>query len=58
MDDYDRQDERDIVSSWERGLSQTGRTFTRTEFKQLEKQACLLEVHPSKVAGSSKDTSE
>ncbi|WP_233880441.1 hypothetical protein [Paraburkholderia flagellata] len=52
MDDYDRQDERDIVSSWERGLSQIGRTFTRTEYKQLEKQACLLEVAPLKTAGA------
>ncbi|TCF96626.1 hypothetical protein BZM26_36475, partial [Paraburkholderia strydomiana] len=46
MDDYDRQDERDIVFSWEQGLSQIGRKFVRTEFKQLEKQACLLEVSP------------
>jgi hypothetical protein len=58
MDDYDRQDERDIVSSWERGLSQIGRTFKRTEFRQLEKQACLLEVSPLEVTGSSKDTLE
>ncbi|WP_175691532.1 hypothetical protein [Burkholderia anthina] len=52
MDDYDRQDEREIVSSWERGLSQIGRTFTRTEFKHLEKQACLLEVPALTVAGA------
>ncbi len=58
MDDYDRQDERDIVSSWEQGLLQTGRTFKRTEYLQLEKQACLLEVFPLRVSRSSKDTSE
>ena len=42
MDDYIRQDERDIVDQWEAHLEQQGRQVEKQELKQFEKQACLL----------------
>lgn len=42
MDDYIRQDERDIVAHWQAHLVQQGRQVEKQELKQFEKQACLL----------------
>ncbi|WP_281788195.1 class I SAM-dependent methyltransferase [Limnohabitans sp. INBF002] len=42
MDDYIRQDERNIVDLWQAHLQQQGRQVEKQELKQFEKQACLL----------------
>lgn len=42
MDDYIRQDERNIVDQWQMHLEQQGRQVEKQELKQFEKQACLL----------------
>ena len=42
MDDYIRQDERNIVDQWQTHLDQQGRQVEKQELKQFEKQACLL----------------
>lgn len=44
MDDYVRQDEREIVALWEAQLKEAGRSYSRDEFLSLEKQACMLKV--------------
>jgi hypothetical protein len=41
MDDYIRQDERNIVDQWQTHLEQLGRQVEKQELKQFEKQACL-----------------
>lgn len=48
MDDYIRQDERDIVALWEASLSKQNRLFQKQEFTKFEKQACLLIVEALK----------
>jgi hypothetical protein len=48
MDDYIRQDERDIVALWEANLSKQNRLFQKQEFTKFEKQACLLIVEALK----------
>jgi hypothetical protein len=47
MDDYIRQDERDIVALWETHLRQQNRQVEKQVFSQFEKQACLLIVAPA-----------
>lgn len=44
LDDYIREDERKIAAAWEADLQRLGRTFTKEEFRKMEKQACLLSV--------------
>ncbi|NCC60767.1 MAG: hypothetical protein EOM12_07455 [Verrucomicrobiae bacterium] len=46
MDDYLRGDEREIVALWKEALASLNIPFNQTDFNQLEKQACLLEVLP------------
>lgn len=50
LDDYVREDERKIVAAWEANLQRLGRTFTKEEFCEMEKQACLLSVDSQDVA--------
>ena len=45
MDDYFRQDEKDIVADWIRWLDEIHVKSANTIFKKLEKQACLLKVN-------------
>ena len=52
MDDYIRQDERDIVALWETHLRQQNRQVEKQVFSQFEKQACLLIVAPAKATQS------
>lgn len=44
MDDYIREDEKQVVQRWLADIEAMGRTGTPTEYK-LEKDACLLTVH-------------
>jgi hypothetical protein len=46
MDDYLRTDEQEIVARWLDNLDAQKLTHTRTEFNNLEKKACLIEVRP------------
>lgn len=43
MDDYIRDDEKEIVKLWQARLTTLNRTFTLHETK-LEKDACLIRV--------------
>ena len=45
MDDYIREDEKQVVQHWLAEIEALGRAGTSTEYK-LEKDACLLTVHP------------
>ncbi|WPL18989.1 hypothetical protein Thiowin_04091 [Thiorhodovibrio winogradskyi] len=47
MDDYFRNDERAIVHQWETLLQQRCLQFTRTEYLEFEKQACILTIQCS-----------
>lgn len=47
MDDFIRADEKAIVVRWEAWLTERNIPHRRTEQRQLEKQACLLEVNPA-----------
>ncbi len=44
MDDYIRDDEQQIVGRWQELLDVHEKSVVKMEFKQLEKQACLLHV--------------
>ena len=44
LDDYFREDERKIAAAWEADLQRLRRTFTKQEFRKMEKQACLLSI--------------
>lgn len=49
MDDYIRADEREIVRDWESSLTAAAcrATVDKTEYRKLEKQACLLKIRIS-----------
>lgn len=44
LDDYIREDERNIIAAWEADLKQMQCSFTKEEFLKMEKQACLFKV--------------
>ena len=44
LDDYIRDDEKDIVAEWEKLLRDSESRVTKEEFLKLEKQACLLRI--------------
>ncbi len=47
LDDYIRQDEKNIVAAWEQDLTQQQRPHSKTEYEKMEKQACLLRIESS-----------
>jgi hypothetical protein len=47
MDDYVRDDEREIVKKWVEWLQQKGIQFSTEEFLTMEKQACLIRIESS-----------
>jgi|GEM_PF-1389287 len=44
LDDYIRQDEKNIVAAWEKDLNQQQRSHGKTEYTRMEKQACVLSI--------------
>jgi hypothetical protein len=44
MDDYIREDEREIVNEWMNWLQQEGMDGSKKEFLNMEKQACLVKI--------------
>ena len=46
LDDYIRQDEKNIVAAWEQDLTQQQRPHGKTEYTKMEKQACVLSIEP------------
>ena len=47
LDDYIRQDERNIVAAWEQDLTRQQRPHSKTEYTKMQKQACLLRIEPN-----------
>lgn len=52
LDDYLRVDEQEIVTRWTQRLRALGIAYHQTEFNNLEKRACLVEIG-SDIAGNS-----
>lgn len=44
LDDYIREDERNIIAAWEADLKRLQLGFSKEEFLNMEKQACLFKV--------------
>lgn len=48
LDDYLRSEEQEVAARWLEILAAMDLPHARTEFKKLEKKACLIEVRPAK----------